>query len=319
MNAFASASSSKHSIAISTADVVARVVLAAISVAVVVFAHELVHLLVGRLAGIPAAFTGLTSVGIPRADVHLYAGWRLALMNGSAPMFTVFVGFAVLGLMPRLGHLPELLRYFMSWWAIFGIPYLGLQAMIVVASVDFSGNGNDSAAVAGYFLTGPWVLAIMSVAGFLYFMWSSRWVMRIIQSADGERAQGDAADCAMAVWRRVAAWLLVVIAIAGSVGFSTLAFGLNPPGLSVLAAFGGWPLACALLTRWRSPAARCVWRGWLIPGAIGMLALVPLGFVGGGNDFAQLWVFEMSPVFAATMLATRAALPVIGSMRTTDP
>lgn len=318
MNAVVSTGSPEHSIAVSTADVVARAMLAAISVAAVVFAHELVHLLIGRFAGIPAAFTGLTSVGIPRADVHLYAGWRLALMNGGAPIFTVLVGFAVLAVMPRLGHFHRLVRYFLSWWAIFGIPYLGLQAMIVVARVDFSGNGVDSAAVAGYFHAGPPALAVVSVAGFLYFLWSSRWVIRAIESAD-DRIPRKAPAGAVAVWRRAITGLLVLVAIAASVSFSILVFGLRPPPLPVLTALGAWAIACVFLTRWRSPPARRVWRGWLIPGAIGMFALVPLGFVGGGNDFAQLWAFELSPVFAATMLASGPVWPAIRNARTIGP
>lgn len=311
MNAFVSSRTPERPDAMSVADVVARAALAAVSVAAFVFAHELVHLFVGRLAGIPAAFTGLTSVGIPRADVHLYAEWRLALMNAGAPLFTVLTGFAALAVLPRLGRFPRWVRYFLSWWAIFGIPYLGLQAMIVVASVDFSGNGADSAAVAGYFHAGPLALAVVSTVGFLYFMGSSRWVVRAIQLVEDDGVHAAPCGAAVAPWRRFGGWLLVFIAIAAAVRFSALAYGVMPLPLPVLTVFACWSVACALRTRWRSPAARRVWGGWLIPGAIGMFALVPLGFVGGGNDFAELWAFEMAPVFAATMLASRMPRPAI--------
>lgn len=62
----------------SIVDGAARAVIMAASIASAVLVHEWVHLVAGRLAGIPATFTGLTSAGIPRADVPLYSGWRLA-------------------------------------------------------------------------------------------------------------------------------------------------------------------------------------------------------------------------------------------------
>lgn len=61
-------------------------------------------------------------------------------MNGAAPLFTVLAGFAALGVLSNGRQLPERLRIFLAWWAIFGIPYLGLQLMILVVPVDFSGS-----------------------------------------------------------------------------------------------------------------------------------------------------------------------------------
>ena len=282
-----------------------RAALVALSVASVLFLHECIHLAIGRLAGIPAAFTGLTSVGIPRADASLYAGWRLALMNGTAPLVTVLAGFVVLHLLARWQNGPERLRFFLSWWAIFGIPYLGLQLMIIVLPVDFSGNGVDSAAVAGYLNAQPWVLAVLSFAGFLWYVRAGRLVLHMIEIADRD-APKIGTDARIAAWRHVAAWGLLVIAFAGAMRFALEAFASRLPGgsLDLPAMLFGWSGACVLWTRWRSFAARGVWSGWLIPGAIGLLALVPLGFIGGGNDFAQLWLLELPPVFAATMLAS---------------
>lgn len=282
---------------------VGRAILAAVSVASVVILHELVHFITGRMVGVPAMFTGLTSAGISHSAVKLYAGWRLAVMNGSAPLFTVLAGFAAMYILRHGQHLPERARYFISWWAVFGIPYLGLQMMIVVASVDYSGNGVDSAAVAGFLHAGPLALAIVSVAGFLYFMGSSYWVLRAVQYAAGDRIESAAEESVISAWRYIAACLLILVAVSGSVRFALLAFGRNETELGLLEAFAGWTVACALLARWQSPAARAVWSRWLIPGAIGMFALIPFGLIGHGNDFAQLWLFELPPVVAAAMLA----------------
>lgn len=284
-----------------------RAAITAISAASVVFVHESIHLAAGRLAGIPATFTGLSSVGIPHADVTLYAGWRLALMNGAAPLFTVLAGFTALGILSNWRNLPERLRIFLAWWAIFGIPYLGLQLMILVLPVDFSGNGADSAAVAGYLHAPPWVLGVLSFAGFLYYLWSGRLVARTMQVAD-HTGPMDAMKAGAATWRRVVAWLFVAVACAGAMRFAALALGFGGGALGVLAVCAGWSIACSWQTRWRSPGGRAAWSGWLVPSVIGLVALIPLGFLGGGNDFAQLWLLELPPVFAATMLLSRQAL-----------
>ncbi len=75
---------------------ITRAVLVAASTIAIITLHETLHLLVGRLAGIPAVFTGLTSAGLPKGiDAHQYGPTQLTLMNGIAPLLTVVFGFVV--------------------------------------------------------------------------------------------------------------------------------------------------------------------------------------------------------------------------------
>lgn len=283
-------------------EIVARAALVAISVALFVTVHELAHLVVGRIAGIPAVFTSLTSAGVPKGTAGLYPPLALALMNGIAPLFTVIVGFAIYRILVRWPRTFGWARYFLAWWAIFGIPYLGLQMMIAVTPVDYSGNGSDSAAVAGYFHVPISVRAIICVAGFLLYMVSAVWVLAVIRAVDPYvRAAHTATD--VPPWRRVLGYILVLAAMAGIVTVAKRALYGEFPGAYMGAAFLGWAIAAAVLTRWHSQAARAVWIRWLLPEAIGMLALVPVGFIGSGNDYASIWLPVIPPVMAAAMFA----------------
>lgn len=290
-----------------------RVLLVTVSVSLGVYVHESTHFIVGRLVGIPATFTGLTSVGIPQVAVHLYAGWRLALMNGIAPLLSVVLGFVALAVVRRFRNLPYPLRFAVSWWAIFGIPYAGLQLMALVFPVDFSGNGADSAAVAGYFKIGPLALAILCFVGFAYYLWSSRPVRDAIQAVEHTFPR-TANKAPIAPWRHAVAWFLVIIAVAAAVRFALSTYGLaaSAVSLELLAICAGWSGACACWTRWRDPDACVFWSRWLIPGAISLIAMIPLGSIGGGNDFSQIWLIQLPPVFAATMLASRVRTATVG-------
>ncbi|MEO8804304.1 MAG: hypothetical protein ABI304_04320 [Rudaea sp.] len=295
--------------------IVARSAIVALSIASVINLHELTHLVVGRLAGIPALFTGLTSAGVAEGTAALYPQSSLALMNASAPLLTVVAGFAIYR---ALACWPEAFgraRYFFTWWAIFGIPYLGLQMMLVVTKVDYSGNGSDSAAVAAYFHVPMSVRAVLCVAGFLWYMVSAVWVFGVIRATDANvRTAPAATDVSLP--RRVLGGVLVLAAIACVVTVARRSILGTSPGPYMGGAFLGWALAAAVLTPWCSPVARAVWTHWLLPGVIGMLALVPLGFIGAGNDYASIWLPMIPPLVATAMFATRNVtwLPAVARM-----
>ncbi|MEO8748295.1 MAG: hypothetical protein ABI379_11670 [Rhodanobacter sp.] len=297
--------------------IVARSAIVALSIAAIFSLHELTHLVVGRIAGIPAVFTGPTSAGVVEGTAALYPQSSLALMNASAPLFTVFIGFALYRALARWPEAFGRARYFFTWWAIFGIPYLGLQMMIIVTRVDSSGNGSDSAAVAGYLHVPMSVRAIICVMGFVFYMMSAVWVLGVIRAVDVDMQAAHTATN-VCLWRRVLGGILIFAAIACAVTVARRALLGTFPGLYMGGAFLGWALAAGVLTRWSSPTARVVWTHWLLPGAIGMAALIPFGFIGGGNDYASMWLPIIPPVVAAAMFAARDAAGVSRIARLTQ-
>jgi hypothetical protein len=285
-------------------NVVTRAVLVAFSAIVIITLHETIHLLVGRMAGIPAVFTGLTSAGLPKnVDPGQYGPAQLALMNGIAPLLTVVFGFVIYYLLARKQAVLRHLRYFFTWWAIFGIPYLGVQMIIIIQHSDYSGNGADSAAVAGYLHLSILLRALICLAGFLYYMVSAIWVLGAIRAADRDVLPGGS-SLAIAWWRQLLGWILIAVAIASAVAIGVRAlYGIVYGPLFLV--FSSWATGTALLTPWRSFVAMAMWKRWLLPGIIGLLALIPLGFIGGSNDYADMWLPILPPLIAATLFATR--------------
>ena len=162
----------------------------------------------------------------------------------------------------------------------FGIPNLGLQLMIIVVKpVDFSGNGADSAAVAGYLHVPALVLAAVCVVGFVYYMVSGRWVLQVMRAADPSMPQ--AAVARVPAWRLAPGWVMIAAGIVSIVRFADWAIRSSISGPFIGEAMLAWTIACAILTRWKAPVARAVLARWLAPGVIGMLALFPLGFIVG--------------------------------------
>lgn len=284
---------------------VVHAVLVAASVIVIISLHESIHLVIGRLAGIPAVFTGLTSAGLPKSiNPHLYGPMPLALMNGIAPLLTVVFGFVVYDLLQRRPAALGAVRYFFTWWAIYGIPYLGLQLMIVIYHTDYSGNGPDSAALAGYLHLSDPIRAVICLVGFLYYFASALWVLNALRAADLEilpRGSG----LALAWWRRLSGIALIIVANGSAVFLASTAFFGQIRGLPLYLGILTWGLGTAALTPWKSSAARTLFQHWLPPGILGMLALIPLGLIGGGNDYASIWLLILPPLTAAIMFATR--------------
>lgn len=286
------------------ANVIVRSVLVAASVIVIISLHESMHLLVGRLAGIPAVFTGLTSAGLPKSiNPHLFGPTQLALMNGIAPLFTVVFGFVVYYLLRRRPAVLGAVRYFFTWWAIFGIPYLGVQMILCVQPSDYSGNGADSAAVAGYLNLPMLVRAIICLVGYVYYMVSAVWVTGATLAANRD-VQPQDSGLTIVWWRQFLGWLLIALALITAIWLALRALHGNPYG-PIFLVWTAWAIGTALLTPWKSYAARTMLKHWLLPGILGMLALIPLGLIGGGNDYASIWFIISPPLVAATLFATR--------------
>ncbi|MEO7207273.1 MAG: hypothetical protein ABI145_10920 [Steroidobacteraceae bacterium] len=289
--------------------VITRSVLVAVCIFAILSLHELVHLLVGRMARIPAVFTNLTAVGLPTdIDTQQYGPTQLALMNGIAPLLTVVFGFTVYFLLVRRQAALSRVRYFFTWCAIFGVPYLGVQMMIIIQHPDYSGNGADSAAVAGYLHLCMLIRVIICLVGFLYYTASSIWVLRVIRAADPE-VLPCRASVAIALWRRLLGCLLIAVAIISAVFIALRALSGIGQG-PVFLVFGGWGFGSALLVPWKSFAAKTVFRHWLLPGIVGTLALIPLSYVDkNGNDYAAMWLIILPPVTAATLFDFKSKFP----------
>ena len=300
------------------ATLIARALLVAFSAVIIITLHETIHLVVGRLGGIPAVFTGLTSAGLPKAvNPHLYGPTQLALMNGIAPLLTVVFGFAIFYWLARKPAALDHVRYFFTWWAIFGIPYLGVQMSIIPQPSDYSGNGADSAAIAGYLHLSLAIRASICLAGFLYYMLSLVWVSAAVCAAD-RGVLSQKSSLAIRWWRQWLGWLFIVLALISAIWLTLRVLRGNVYG-PIFLVWGAWALGTALLTPWKSCTARIMLKRWLLPGILGMLALIPLGLIGGGNDYASIWLPILPPLVAATMFATRKATGLHSTSRMAGP
>jgi hypothetical protein len=148
--------------------------------------HESVHFLVGRLAGLPANFLTLISVGVEASVAAGAPQYALALMNGVAPVMTVLLGILALKAVAAVrSKAPAALTGFLAWWAITGIPYMGLQLMTAAGPIRLRGDGSDSAAVIGGYLgAGIVVRSVISLAGLLLYLASGFWLDAAVAGRD---------------------------------------------------------------------------------------------------------------------------------------
>lgn len=110
--------------------------------------HESLHLIVGRLAGLPVHFLSLTTVAVSPCVAATASPSALALMNGVAPLATMLLGVLALVSVPALRpKVPVAITDFIAWCAIFAVPYIGMQTMFAAAPIRLRGDGADSAAV----------------------------------------------------------------------------------------------------------------------------------------------------------------------------
>ena len=280
-----------------------RSVVCLVTIVALIEVHELLHLVVGRLVGLPARFLNLTAVGVGLDEAARANPAALAWMNGVAPMVSIALGvlaFAVLSAHRR--RFRPWVRYALTWVAIQGVPYAGLQLMTAAAPVRLRGDGADFAAViGGYFQAPPEIRAILTVTGLAVFLASGFWLGRLLSDSSvspHRRLSLGARLATVAVWRRLLA------AVIGTLSIGTLAMGIvllfqgNANGLRflLLSAFVGWVAVVALLVPWRWPGAATVWRHWLLPGLLASLVLTVVGLA-FPSDFASA-VFALTPLLA---------------------
>lgn len=263
-----------------------RAVISLVTIFLCVELHELVHLGVGWMAGLPARFLHLTAVGVA-PDVAAQANpAALAWMNGVAPVFTVVLGLLAFAMVasPRRRFRPPL-HYALTWVAILGVPYAGFQLMLAAAPVRVRGDGADFAAVIGGYFQAPLaVRSIVAVSGVAVFVASGLWLGRLLVDPavkPGRAPSLGARLSAVPLWRRLFAVAVGILSICAAVMSGALLFrsDLRGMGLLALSAFWGWPIFFTLLVPWRRPGPAAVWRHWIIPGLCMAFALTVVGLV----------------------------------------
>jgi hypothetical protein len=218
--------------------------------------HESLHLIVGRLCGLPAHFLSLTSAGVDPLIAANARASSLALMNGVAPLATMLLGIAALFATPALRRrAPAALTAFIAWCAIFAVPYIGLQIMTTALPARLRGNGADSAAVIGGYFAAPIVLrTVISIVGLLIFMASGFCLGRAVSESSGGRLTVREHLRDLAPWRVAAASALglLLIGLTGR-GALLLAHGRYGGFFSLLQAIWVWGAMIILLVRWQAP------------------------------------------------------------------
>lgn len=236
--------------------------------------------------GLPTHFINLTAAGVSEADAAVAPAVTLAWMNGVAPLLTMACGVAALfAAEPAKRHGHALIACALGWIAVFGVPYIGLQLMLVAAPANLRGHGADSAAVlVGYLGIAGVPRALIVVLGTLIATMAGFWLPRAIVPEPGRAAR----TAKSARWGGVPAWrrLLAGLLVAGSIfliGRGSLRILHQPDAAAqqpFLMALIAWSLGLCCLTRWTLPGARIVRDHWIIPA---ILASAILGVVGAAS------------------------------------
>ncbi len=273
--------------------------------------HESFHLIVGRMAGLPAHFLSLTSVGVNPSIAASASPSALALMNGVAPLATMLIGIFALIAVPTLRtRAPASATAFVAWCAIFGVPYIGLQTMTTAGTIRLQGDGSDFAAVIGGYFGVPIAARIaISIAGLLIFMASGFWLGPAVSQSAGrapwqfslvEHLRG------LAAWRLVTAPVLGVLLIAMTVrSASLLAHGNGGGMLLLFAETWVWAAIMSVLVRWRAPGALEVRDHWVFPGLLASGGMIVISLLTREFDFFLDGTMFIVPLIATAWIQTR--------------
>ena len=289
-------------------DLALKALVAMVSLVFSIEIHELVHLLTARLMGIPSRFLNFTAVGIPMADAAKYPPGELAVMNGIAPLFS----FVVLGcgtyfwLKGRPFKRSSSPRYFLTWIAIFNLPYLGAQMMGMGGPSLPNGGGNDFATVFTYFGASQFLRTWLVVLGFVLFIILQAPLRSLLYLEDGTPSPHGYKPVSRL--RTILGWSFVVLSLADSLAVCQIQ--IHSHG-TILLLFEPvfWALACISFVSWRSDLTRALCRQWLTPCIVStlMLALIFLPFgLEEENDFLMLWLFVIPTVLGGIYFRTRA-------------
>ncbi|HZR43393.1 MAG TPA: hypothetical protein VFB12_24980 [Ktedonobacteraceae bacterium] len=290
-----------------------RTLVLMLSLIIFVTIHELIHLVVGRAVGLPTYFFNLTSVGVSREVMVSAPSASLALMNGIAPLVTFVMGILVLSVLVAIGsRLPDLLNRFLAWWAIFGIPYIGLQMMASGGPVTVRGDGEDFAAVlVGYFGLPHLAIALISVVGGVLFLLVGFWLRRVLAIVEGIPAAAPFRwkdlRIVPTIWRRYIALALVVLLLVDIlIGALQVAQG-NYNAVSFFGFFAPllWLIIVALLIPWRTPVATLIRNRWIIPGLVAGILFLILGILLPiAGDYGDIILYVLTPLLTTTWALT---------------
>jgi hypothetical protein len=278
-------------------DLPLKTLVAAVALVFSIEIHELVHLLTARLMGIPSRFLNLTAVGIPMAAAAKYPPGELAVMNGSAPLFSIVVlGCGTYFWLKGRPFERSWRRYFLTWVTIFNLPYLGLQMMAMGGPSQPNGGGNDFATVFDYFGASHFLRAWLAVLGFVFFIILQAPLRSLLYLEHGTPTPHGYKPVSRL--RTILGWGLV-------------ALGLTASRIFTLSETVFWALACISFVSWSSDLTRALFRQWLAPCIMATLMLA-LIFASGqtlrreGNDFLMLWLFFIPIVLGAIYFRTSA-------------
>jgi hypothetical protein len=267
--------------------------------------HECFHFIVGRLVGLPSHFLSLTSAGVDPSVAAQAPSYALALMNGVAPLATMVLGVLALAAVPTLRpKAPTAVTNFISWCAIFAVPYIGIQTMLAAAPIELRGSGADFAAViGGYFGLSVVLRTAISVAGLVIYMASGFWLRTALSQRTGSASPHLTLRQSL---RGLAAWRLVGSAILGLFlivmtirSAAMLAHGESRGIPSMFREMYVWAVMMALLVRWNVPGAREVRDHWIFPGLLSSAGLIAIGFLPHLDDFFFLGTVLILPLIAA--------------------
>ncbi len=280
--------------------------------------HESLHLVVGRLAGLPTHFFSLTSVGVTPSVAASASSSALALMNAVAPLATIVLGLLALAVVPTLrAKAPVAVTDFVAWWAICGVPYIGMQMMGAAAPINLRGDGSDSAAVLGGYLGISLVPRVaISLAGSVIYMASGFWLGAAVSQRTGSappRLTLKQHLHDLAAWRLVVASVVGLLLIAITVRSAALLDNGNRQGLLLLLLTTLlWGAMMALLVRWRAPGARNVRDHWVIPGLLASAVLITIGWL-DNDDFIIDGISLVLPLIATAWIQSTEAFGTVTS------
>lgn len=282
--------------------------MAALSVLAVVVStevHEFLHFVVGRLAGLPAHFLALTSVGVEPSVVAHAPPYRLALMNGVAPLATMLLGILALIAVPKMrSTFPRGVTDFVAWCAIFAVPYIGIQTMLTAAPIDVRGTGADFAAViGGYFGLPRGPRVAISLAGLVIYVASGLWLCFAVSPRTVNipvRLSVTARLRRLSALRPFAAAILGLLLIVMTARSAVLLARGDYRGLAWLfREIYIWGLMMTLIVRWRAPCARVIRDHWIFPGLLGSAGLMAIGLLPQLDDFFFLGSILVLPLIAS--------------------